>query len=1464
MALAGELQIGIGVAGATAALQALTSVSNALVNSGQSALQAVVAYERLHESLKALVAKEVRDRDATLKQAEAMKLAAARAEDLLGWTQQLAIQSPFGQQGVAEAFKLSVALGSTTEEAQRITAALIDFAAATGQTEDTMFSLALALGQAKAAGRLMGGEINQMVNAGLGVKTILADAFGVTVAKINQMIEQGLPAATAIEAILQSLEADYGGAAKAQGETFSGLLNSFDDLISISQRKIFQPIFEEARPDLVQFSEYLQSAQIDVQIAAISAQTQQLTQTVMTAAREAMPAVKSIGGLIKDAVTIIGAGLTLPVKLTAQVVSGLPPAKMAGTDPSEGLDGAATAHLAFGAAVAVAATSAKYLIGALVPLMQSLQATGSATLLATRAALQYPVALTRSTLLSVRAIGVNQTLAGSLIRVAGAARGAAVSMGSFGMSAARVAIGAAAIVAPLAAVAIAWQQVSAAYQNYVAKYEAGASKHWSRHTEDIQALKDRLYGITHEDEDPSQDAARSIEQQIVALEKLRAAYAKAAADDARLTNEALLARKENLEIAQKNEAFRQNRIEQSKREIDAELDKLDLLKAQTAELEEQREIEAAIDKSRRKLVEAESTYRTKLAESRQEAEKGRLDADRAYQMAVLDHARSTQDAEREATLDHAKALWEARKNLSKRLLDAETTHAQTLLDAREERDDHLADLEITADLRSTEAGRKRLEAEKTRTKSLLEIERQYQKDRLRAIEDGAEDAARASEAALTTLGTGGADYYLDAEERYRDYVKQKETLAKQGAWCEVDEQREAFIEQERQAAVAYAKQEAQQQAALGRQLIAYVQAQALMHHLSADATNRMIEGVAQTFNVIPTVGERTFGLASKLIQEWAASGGAATNAVVSTLGMLPAQAQKSQLAIEQLTKQLAEQSTEIYAHDGNLVAHQERLRNIPQHVSTQLGISFSGAEAGALQQNLDDLEQTAADQKTAAWDAYYRQINETIPEWQAEQRETIQRGYDEQLEDLRKQHRRLLAETVAGYGPLTNLQIGQFYEGLPQVAEQIIQAKTAFDGATRNLDLATPAGTQVFLAELAKYDHAITEAQARVQPPGASGLTPEAASRQADAQVANAKRIFDQAIEDLDTSTTEGRRKFNEALADYHDAVADARRLVFTSGAVAAGEVQTLEAQHYTTVGDLAIEAKNRQITAYDELMEKRGEVARQLREQTREALLDTVLQTASILASIETISSVQEDLIAQQALAAGQYEQRVKDDLRRQMQEIDTRQQTGVLSEEDADSLRVEATREAGANLRQSQTSTLTFQGDRLLQDVPPAYTDEVTTENTSALTDATTAINRLSENLEQPTTRPQSWAEHAAGERGTPETMYPPSTTPERTYRVSGRMQARGAGGPVLPGDLYLVGEYGPELFIPSRRGTIVPNQAGAVVPQRDVHIHLNGQFVVDSPQRQSDLVQAIRQGVRDELRSQVDALFLSGVIG
>jgi tape measure domain-containing protein len=246
------------IAGGILTAGLLTSIGRQIADIGRQALDSYASYERLGMALQSLVARELLNSGAAKDMGEAMGMSAEKAKELQDWITKLAIQSPFQQEDIANSFRLAMAYGFTTDEAKRLTTAMTDFASGSGASSDTMNRIALALGQIKAKGKLAGQEMLQLTEAGLDVRGILAKAFGKTTEEIVAMQEKGLiPADKAIQAIVESLENDFGGAAAKQAGTFSGLLASMADLKTVGLRTFFEGTFKAIQPYVQKFVDTL-------------------------------------------------------------------------------------------------------------------------------------------------------------------------------------------------------------------------------------------------------------------------------------------------------------------------------------------------------------------------------------------------------------------------------------------------------------------------------------------------------------------------------------------------------------------------------------------------------------------------------------------------------------------------------------------------------------------------------------------------------------------------------------------------------------------------------------------------------------------------------------------------------------------------------------------------------------------------------------------------------------------------------------------------------------------------------------------------------------------------------------------------------------------------------------------------------------------------------------------------------
>lgn len=249
---------------------AVQGVGSSFSGMVQTGLQAYSSFERLGSSMQSLIAREMQHQNSALNMNQALALSVDKSKELLKWTQDLAIASPFSQDGVAQTFKMQMAYGFTADEAQRLTQTMIDFSSGSGQSEESMSRISLALGQIKAKGHVAGGELLQLTEAGLPVLEILAGAFHKTTGEVSAMVEKGIvPADDAIKAIADSLDKDFGGAAKRQAGTMEGLLNSLQDLTTVGLREFFTGTFQAIQPYINKFVDTMSDPAVQQSIVEI-------------------------------------------------------------------------------------------------------------------------------------------------------------------------------------------------------------------------------------------------------------------------------------------------------------------------------------------------------------------------------------------------------------------------------------------------------------------------------------------------------------------------------------------------------------------------------------------------------------------------------------------------------------------------------------------------------------------------------------------------------------------------------------------------------------------------------------------------------------------------------------------------------------------------------------------------------------------------------------------------------------------------------------------------------------------------------------------------------------------------------------------------------------------------------------------------------------------------------------------
>lgn len=165
------------------------------------------------------------------------------ARSFLGELKDFSARTPFELPGLQDAARQMLGVGRGVEEVLPALESYGDAAGALGLEQEAMNRVLLASNQAYAKGRLQGEEMMQMMEAGIPVAKLLADAMGVTQGEIQEMASAGELAADEVLPLLEEqMSKEYGGAMERQSKTLTGLWSTFMDTLNIGMAETLRPL----------------------------------------------------------------------------------------------------------------------------------------------------------------------------------------------------------------------------------------------------------------------------------------------------------------------------------------------------------------------------------------------------------------------------------------------------------------------------------------------------------------------------------------------------------------------------------------------------------------------------------------------------------------------------------------------------------------------------------------------------------------------------------------------------------------------------------------------------------------------------------------------------------------------------------------------------------------------------------------------------------------------------------------------------------------------------------------------------------------------------------------------------------------------------------------------------------------------------------------------------------------------
>lgn len=183
-----------------------------------------------------VAAKFAFDAVSTAEQADiafATMLGPERAKGMLEELADFAASTPFELQGLEQSTQKLIAMGFEAEDVIPLLTSIGDAASGLGAGQEGIDSITRALGQMNAKGKTQAEEMMQLTEIGIPAWQYLADVVsGGDIPEAMEMVTDGaVDAKTAIGALQDGMDADFGGMMAQQSATLAGILSNLSDSV---------------------------------------------------------------------------------------------------------------------------------------------------------------------------------------------------------------------------------------------------------------------------------------------------------------------------------------------------------------------------------------------------------------------------------------------------------------------------------------------------------------------------------------------------------------------------------------------------------------------------------------------------------------------------------------------------------------------------------------------------------------------------------------------------------------------------------------------------------------------------------------------------------------------------------------------------------------------------------------------------------------------------------------------------------------------------------------------------------------------------------------------------------------------------------------------------------------------------------------------------------------------------------
>jgi tape measure domain-containing protein len=166
-----------------------------------------------------------------------------KATVFLSQLQKFAASTPFELPGLIDASRTLLGVGVNARDVIPMLTAFGNTAGAVGVGQEAFQRIMIATSQAISAGKFQAGDLNQIMNNGIPIWSILAKATGKPVPELRKMASAGkLLSKDVLPALQKEMQKDYGGAMARQSKTLAGVWSTLKDSVSIGLANALKPM----------------------------------------------------------------------------------------------------------------------------------------------------------------------------------------------------------------------------------------------------------------------------------------------------------------------------------------------------------------------------------------------------------------------------------------------------------------------------------------------------------------------------------------------------------------------------------------------------------------------------------------------------------------------------------------------------------------------------------------------------------------------------------------------------------------------------------------------------------------------------------------------------------------------------------------------------------------------------------------------------------------------------------------------------------------------------------------------------------------------------------------------------------------------------------------------------------------------------------------------------------------------